>query len=165
MGRIVDLAGQRFGRLVAVGNLGANPETASRIHRWICNCDCGNVCTVLGTHLRRGATRSCGCVHREWCQNRSLGRTRLHVSNRLKEMQFTQQAGLCGVCGKPLDLDFHKAHWDHNHDTRMFRELVHSKCNTLLGFLEGEPDLVFAGFQYLEKHLEKHPFDDATGKY
>ena len=31
---------------------------------WLCQCDCGNEKTVSGRYLRRGKTRSCGCLPR-----------------------------------------------------------------------------------------------------
>jgi len=54
---IKDITGQRFGRLVAV-------KVAGRIRRkfaWECACDCGNTIRVVGTNLRSGNTKSCGC--------------------------------------------------------------------------------------------------------
>lgn len=38
---------------------------------WECVCDCGNKCTVRGTCLKRGETKSCGC----WRKEASLHRT------------------------------------------------------------------------------------------
>ena len=58
--RLIDLTGQRFGRLVVVQRQGVN-------HRqqvlWECLCDCG-VTTVI-VSPRRGYSRSCGCLRRE----------------------------------------------------------------------------------------------------
>lgn len=53
-----DLTGQRFGKLVVTGQA----ESSARGQRiWICKCDCGNECVVLGSNLKRGASASCGC--------------------------------------------------------------------------------------------------------
>lgn len=52
-------AGERFGKLVVVGQLdipGAN-ET-----RWICQCDCGVVSFPSGHRLHSGKSKSCGCA-------------------------------------------------------------------------------------------------------
>ena len=54
-----DIAGKRFGRLVAIAPAGIDEK--SRHWRWYCICDCGNVSYPLGTDLRRGHNRSCGC--------------------------------------------------------------------------------------------------------
>ena len=31
---------------------------------WLCVCDCGNETIVTGVNLRRGYTRSCGCINK-----------------------------------------------------------------------------------------------------
>lgn len=57
MPRVIDLAGQRFGRLTAL-------EPAGRYKRettWRCICDCGGETTVSSCNLRKGNTKSCGC--------------------------------------------------------------------------------------------------------
>ena len=34
--------------------------------RWLCKCDCGNEVVVIGSNLRKGNTKSCGCgIHRK----------------------------------------------------------------------------------------------------
>jgi hypothetical protein len=57
----IDLEGQIFGRLTAV----ARAENSGRRTRWRCKCSCGNRCVALTGRLRRGQTRSCGCLRRE----------------------------------------------------------------------------------------------------
>ena len=57
----VDVAGQRFGRLVAI----AYVRREVKPNHWICNCDCGGQISVPVASLRNGNTRSCGCLHRE----------------------------------------------------------------------------------------------------
>lgn len=55
----INLVGKRFGRLLVSG------ETPDRPHIWDCICDCGNSAQVDGSNLRRGVTKSCGCLARE----------------------------------------------------------------------------------------------------
>ena len=62
MGRLIDLTGQRFGRLVVVEWAGSD-KNGSAI--WSCQCDCGNIVTVRGGHLKSSAVQSCGCLKRE----------------------------------------------------------------------------------------------------
>ena len=56
--RLIDLVGQRFGKLVVVEYAGRNERRESL---WRCACDCGNESIVRGDVLRRGTTESCGC--------------------------------------------------------------------------------------------------------
>lgn len=63
----VDLTGQRFGRLVVLG-LGYSKKRKDGHGRrifWDCECDCGNLCTVVADSLKSGKTKSCGCYNRD----------------------------------------------------------------------------------------------------
>lgn len=60
--KILDLTGQRFGRLTVIKPAGRN--TSNKI-QWICMCDCGNEVIVTTCHLRSGHTTSCGCYRYE----------------------------------------------------------------------------------------------------
>lgn len=62
MGKVIDLAGQKFGRLVVLSR--AENDKFGNAH-WLCQCDCGAVHTVRGLDLRSGHSRSCGCLQRE----------------------------------------------------------------------------------------------------
>lgn len=55
-----DLTGKRFGKLVVVGL--SNERTADRRYIWVCRCDCGNMKNVPSRSLKKGITRSCGCL-------------------------------------------------------------------------------------------------------
>jgi hypothetical protein len=57
----IDLAGQRFGRLVVLDYADSNYGAT----RWRCRCDCGNETIVASRMLRIGDTKSCGCLRRE----------------------------------------------------------------------------------------------------
>lgn len=55
----LDLSGQRFGKLVAKEHM---PGSRREIARWRCLCDCGTFVAVHQYNLRKGRTRSCGCL-------------------------------------------------------------------------------------------------------
>jgi hypothetical protein len=57
----IDLTGQGFGQLVVLRRAENDRHGSAR---WACRCDCGKVTVVLSSSLRRGATRSCGCLAR-----------------------------------------------------------------------------------------------------
>lgn len=59
----VDLAGKRFGRLIAVAWAGTG--------RWMCMCDCGSEIAVATNSLTHGNTRSCGCLASDQLRDRN----------------------------------------------------------------------------------------------
>ncbi|WP_179394529.1 AP2 domain-containing protein [Lacticaseibacillus absianus] len=61
--QLIDLTGQRFGRLTVLGR--AKQRSANRNARWECLCDCGKHKVVEGYHLRHGLVASCGCLRVE----------------------------------------------------------------------------------------------------
>lgn len=62
MKKVIDLDGQRFGRLVVLERM-PNKTIGNTI--WKCRCDCGNESIVQGGNLRGGKVQSCGCLQRE----------------------------------------------------------------------------------------------------
>ena len=53
---MIDLIGQRFGRLVVISR---NEKRYNRHSFWNCVCDCGNKVVVNGNHLKTGNTKGC----------------------------------------------------------------------------------------------------------
>jgi hypothetical protein len=58
MGKLNDITNQRFGYLVALRPAG---RAKSGNVLWLCQCDCGEQSTPLGSHLIMGIIHSCGC--------------------------------------------------------------------------------------------------------
>lgn len=56
--KLVNLAGQRFGRLVVLERAENSPHSSHS--RWLCCCDCGVEKIVSSQNLTNGKTRSCG---------------------------------------------------------------------------------------------------------
>ena len=65
---MINLVGQRFGRLVALEPLAK--RQGNKII-WLCLCVCGNKCKVATSNLRRGHTKSCGCLLKETAKKRA----------------------------------------------------------------------------------------------
>lgn len=59
--RFIDLRGERFGKLIVIQYVGKNKHRQSL---WSCKCDCGNNTVVTTQELRKGDTKSCGCLQR-----------------------------------------------------------------------------------------------------
>jgi hypothetical protein len=62
MSKGIDMLGQKFGRLTVV----ARAENGKDKHRrWHCKCECGGETIAWTSSLRRGRSKSCGCLHSE----------------------------------------------------------------------------------------------------
>lgn len=57
--RLIDLTGQRFGRLSVIERAPNSPGGSAM---WRCKCDCGKETITTTAKLRNGHTRSCGCL-------------------------------------------------------------------------------------------------------
>lgn len=73
MSKMIDLTGQRFGRLTVI-----RPTEERYISSvvWECRCDCGNLCRVPSYWLRHGIKHSCGCLQDESRRDDITGQTR-----------------------------------------------------------------------------------------
>lgn len=64
----IDLTGEKYGYLTVlrradedyVCNCHGKPKTE---WKWLCECDCGNIVSVVQHHLRNGHCTSCGCMN------------------------------------------------------------------------------------------------------
>ena len=62
MPALIDMTGQRFGRLTVLARAGHNRWGHAL---WTCRCVCKTECVVAGYNLRNGHTQSCGCRQRD----------------------------------------------------------------------------------------------------
>lgn len=67
---LIDLTGQTFGKLTVLEKM---PPDTDRRTRWLCSCECGNVCVVQSRALRKGLQKSCGCGRRKDLTGRRFG--------------------------------------------------------------------------------------------
>ena len=66
-----DLTGQRFGRLTVIE---LDCTSKDKDTWWICRCDCGEFTTVRASVLKKGATKSCGCLKYDNLEGMKFGR-------------------------------------------------------------------------------------------
>lgn len=70
-----DLSGKRYGKLLVI----SREESKNKNTRWKCLCDCGKISIVAASQLKRGTTKSCGCLKFESRNStHGLSKTRLH---------------------------------------------------------------------------------------
>ena len=63
---LIDLTGQKFGRLTVINRyIDTDHNPTDRHARWDCQCECGNKTIVIGRDLRAGKVKSCGCFQKE----------------------------------------------------------------------------------------------------
>jgi hypothetical protein len=96
MARSLNLAGQRFGRLLA--------RTMVRLdsgeRAWWCLCDCGAPATVPASRLTSGNTRSCGCLQRDMTAERSV------THGQRREPEYRVWSSMIQRCTNPNSKDF-----------------------------------------------------------
>lgn len=94
---MINLAGQRFGRLVARSHAYSN----NGFNYWACECDCGNSKITRQDSLQKGMTKSCGCLVKEQAKKHSTKHgqsgTRLYLI----------WNGMRQRCENPRDTTFH----------------------------------------------------------
>ena len=73
MRKKLNLAGKRFGKLVAIEYAYSNK---SKNAVWRCVCDCGNETFVNSQRLKSGKTKSCGCLKSEATAERNRQNTK-----------------------------------------------------------------------------------------
>ncbi len=97
MPKLIDLTGQKFGRLVVV----ERAENIGRTTRWRCVCECGNYVIVRQPDLHSGRTQSCGCIHKMQLaeRNRSHGLSYTRLSSIWRAMK--------GRCYNPNSYAYH----------------------------------------------------------
>lgn len=72
---VIDMVGRTYGRLT-VTSRATNTRTGQA--RWVATCTCGNTTTVSGPLLRKGHTKSCGCLHKDVISTHGRYKTRTY---------------------------------------------------------------------------------------
>lgn len=84
MSRLKDLTNQKFDRLTVIKRVEdyvSTKDSSNKYVQWLCKCDCGNEVVALGTSLRSGSTKSCGCLSKELVSKRSKKYNQYDLSN------------------------------------------------------------------------------------
>jgi len=97
MGKVIDLTGQKFGRLTVVRQ--SERKIKDRKAMWECVCECGKSDTriVIGRNLRNGNTSSCGCYRRDLHTKLFASRDALRELYEDKVLPPSQIAKIYGV--------------------------------------------------------------------
>lgn len=69
---MIDLTNKQFGRLTVIKRTGTHTTpNGGKTPTWLCICECGNCVEVLGSNLRKGNTKSCGCLQKEYAHQQT----------------------------------------------------------------------------------------------
>ncbi len=98
MPKILDLAGQRFGRLTVLHRAGRTPHKKTL---WLCRCDCGAEIVAVTGQLKSGHTQSCGCLQKE----KAAASNTTHGASRSPE--YRAWVGMRQRCTNPSFQDWH----------------------------------------------------------
>lgn len=90
--RLIDLTNKKFGKLIAIKYMGSS--------KWLCKCECGNEKIIDGSSLKRGITKSCGCLNKNPLTHIKHGLTHTRI--------YRIWADILQRCNNPKDTGYHK---------------------------------------------------------
>jgi hypothetical protein len=107
---IKKMVGEVFGNLTVIEYGGREKRKWGYVHFWKCKCLCGNELLVMGTSLRYGNTKSCGCLNKkkqeESAKNRYLFTYRKGAERKGRNFELTYEEFFelafkrCHYCGR-----------------------------------------------------------------
>jgi hypothetical protein len=98
------MLGKTYGRWTIIDTAARQRYACGRVAiAWLCKCECGTVRRVLDQSLRRGASTSCGCYHREVTRrNAKHG----HAAGGLSSVEYTAWENMKARCFNPANSEF-----------------------------------------------------------
>ena len=173
--RLVDLTGKRFGSWLV---LERGTSSRSGMTRWRCVCDlCGAERLVLGGHLQKGNSRSCGCtngarLHRSKFQGVGMlhksvytaiktraggygGRSPIDFSVSIEYLWalFEEQGGKCAISGIPLQFPPTLSP-----DDRRLQTASLDRIDNTLGYVAGNVQWVHKHINMMKRDLAQSYF-------
>lgn len=127
MKKVIDLTGQKFGRLTVLGKADDYFDSKNRKYpRWECRCDCGNKKIIQQRNLIHGNSKSCGCLASEYKRKKKKENV-----YEFKEDYIICYAGNTGspILLDPEDYDLVKRHYWNESSTGY---AVSGKSNTTI---------------------------------
>ena len=97
---VSDIKGKTFNRLTVISRAESSHKGTAR---WTCRCVCGNEIVTLGSSLRNGNTKSCGCLRVDVNDKRSTKHG--HATNGITPTYHTW-AGMKNRCSNKTHKDY-----------------------------------------------------------
>lgn len=98
---LMDLTGQKFGRLTVIERDNSKPKGHGKPVYWICQCECGTIKSIKACHLKNGSIKSCGCLSKELASERfskDLTGKRFYKLTVLKRTDKTSNGSIIWLC-------------------------------------------------------------------
>lgn len=168
MPKALNLVGQKFHKLTVLERAGKTPAG-----QWMykCLCDCGQETVTRTGCLRGGHVKSCGCLSRNKgarCSRFKHGLSdKSHPLNKQYQREkyelfkygltperkaalLESQGNGCAICGYTFGQKKGDMHVDHCHNTGEVRGLLCNECNTGIGLLRENAEIMRSAINYLE---------------
>ena len=87
---MLNLEGKRFAKLTVIRR---TKERSCGAVVWLCKCDCGKTTKISTPNLKRGHTRSCGCLNLELKKVIKNGKVVYFITQKAAEKRY-QKKGL-----------------------------------------------------------------------
>ena len=167
-----NIINERFGKLLV---LSEHSKTRNGHYRYICQCNCGNQCNILQTHLLQGNTTSCGCDkkrignnHHQWdgvgqisgnfwnshivksANGSKRKKIDLFITKEYAWQLFLNQNGKCNLSG--LDLKF-PTRWKDKSWTASLDRIDSSK-----GYIEGNVQWIHKDINIMKNKFSQEYF-------
>lgn len=68
----INLIGRKYGKLIVISESMTNKK--GKPLKWLCKCECGNEKIILGTSLKEGHSKSCGCIKKGKVRENLIGK-------------------------------------------------------------------------------------------
>lgn len=162
----LNLIGERFGKLIV-----KSLNKSNRIRKfWDCECDCGKSVIVTGKNLRKGYTKSCGCLrgnkyHKNWKGYEDISSVffsniitsaisrKIHFDITIEYLWdlFIQQDRKCALSG--VDLTFSKI----RKDTKS-KSVSIDRIDSNIGYIKGNVQWVHKTVNIMKNKLKEEDF-------
>ena len=92
----INLSGQQFNYLTVLGEVPKAERRNPKRVEWRCQCECGNITTVITNYLTSGHTKSCGCHRASTARKNFTKDLTGKVFNSLTALEPTENRGADG---------------------------------------------------------------------
>lgn len=96
MEKYINLKNKQFGRLTVIKKSEKPQGVKSAYAYWLCKCECGNEIVASSSSLRRGHTRSCGCLAKDLLTSHGQSKTGI----------YRRWYGMRQRCNNPKDISY-----------------------------------------------------------